>query len=128
MLTSLHSSKDDRIFFKEAISLKNKGFEVSILCLADENGKMKDMSGEVINPNNEEEIFCDGIQIIGIKKQSSLFQKTLHKLGKGKCWYAFVEKAKELNADVYHAHEPQTAFIGLRIKKQTNAKLIYCLL
>ena len=96
MITSLHSPKDDRIFFKQAKSLQNNGFEVSILCLADENGKMKDMSGKVINANNEEEIICDGIQIICIKKQSALFQKILHKFARGKCWQSFIEKAKEL--------------------------------
>lgn len=125
MITSLHSPKDDRIFFKEAMSLKTRGFEVSILCVADENGKIKDMSGEVINTNNEEEIICDGIQIICIKKQSVLSQKILHRLGKGKCWSNFIKKAIEINAEVYHAHEPQTAFIGLKIQKQSAAKLIY---
>jgi len=125
MITSLHSPKDDRIFFKQAKSLQNNGFDVSILCLSDENGKIKDMSGKVINANNEEEIICDGIQIICIKKQSALFQKILHKFARGKCWQSFIEKAKEINADVYHAHEPQTAFIGLKIQSHTKAKLIY---
>ncbi|HIE73716.1 MAG TPA: hypothetical protein EYQ06_05540, partial [Flavobacteriales bacterium] len=125
MITSLHSPKDDRIFFKQAKSLQNNGFEVSILCLADENGKMKDMSGKVINANNEEENICDGIKIICIKKQSGFFQKSLHKFAKGKCWDNFIKKAIVINADVYHAHEPQTAFIGLKIQNQTKAKLIY---
>jgi len=125
MITSLHSPKDDRIFFKQAKSLQNNSFDVSILCLSDENGKIKDMSGKVINANNEEEIICDGIQIICIKKQSALFQKILHKFARGKCWQSFIEKAKEINADVYHAHEPQTAFIGLKIQSHTKAKLIY---
>ncbi|MBC8267082.1 MAG: glycosyltransferase [Flavobacteriales bacterium] len=125
MITSLHSPKDDRIFFKQAISLKNFGFQVSILCLADENGKMKDMSGNVLNANNQLQIEVDGIQIYGVKKQSGIFQKILHKIGKGKCWQSFIEKAIAINAEVYHAHEPQTAFIGLKIQKKTDAKFIY---
>ena len=125
MITSLHFPKDDRIFFKEAMSLKKRGFEVSILCFTDENGQIKDMAGNVLNLDNQSKIESEGIQIIGIKKQSGFFQNILHKLGKGECWNEFTEKAKEINADVYHAHEPQTAFIGLKIKKQTNAKLIY---
>ena len=125
MITSLHSPKDDRIFFKQAKSLQNNGFEVSILCLADENGKMKDMSGNVLNAKNESQIEADGIQIFGIKKQSSLFQKILHKLARGKSWGNFIKKAIEINAEVYHAHEPQTAFIGLKIQSHTKAKLIY---
>ena len=125
MITSLHSPKDDRIFFKQAKSLQNNGFEVSILCLADENGKMKDMSGNVLNAKNESQIEADGIQIFGIKKQTSLFQKILHKLARGKSWGNFIKKAIEINAEVYHAHEPQTAFIGLKIQSHTKAKLIY---
>ncbi len=125
MITSLHSPKDDRIFFKEGLSLKNKGFEVGVLCLADENGFLKDMSGNVLNAEGEQTITIDGIKIYGIKKQSGFFQKLLHKIGNGKSWQAFINKAKEIDADVYHAHEPQTAFIGLKIQKQTNAKFIY---
>lgn len=125
MITSLHSPKDDRIFFKEALSLKNKGFELSVLCLTDENGFLKDMSANVLNTEGEHTITIDDIKIFGIKKQTGFFQKLLHKIGKGKSWQAFINKAKEINADVYHAHEPQTAFIGLKIQKQTNAKLIY---
>ncbi len=125
MITSLHSPKDDRIFFKQAKSLQNNGFEVSILCLADENGKMKDMSGKVINANNEEEINYDGIQLIGVKKKKGFFEKILYKLARGKSWGNFIKKAIEINAEVYHAHEPQTAFIGLKIQSHTKAKLIY---
>ena len=67
MITSLHSPKDDRIFFKQAKSLQNNGFDVSILCLADDNGKFKDMSGNVLNAKNESQIEADGIKIICIK-------------------------------------------------------------
>lgn len=125
MITSLHSPKDDRIFFKQTLSLKNNGFDVSVLCLADENGFLKDMSGNVLNAESEQTITIEGIKVFGIRKQSGFFQKLLHKIGKGKSWQAFINKAKEINAVVYHAHEPQTAFIGLKIQKQTNAKLIY---
>ena len=49
----------------------------------------------------------------------------MHKIGAGRCWKEFINKAIEINADVYHAHEPQTAFIGLKIQQKTNTKLIY---
>ena len=125
MLTSLHSPKDDRIFFKEAISLKNKGFQVNILCLADEKGFVRDMAGNVLNPNLESCIESDGINIIGIPKQQGVLEKALYIIGKGKTWKNFIAKAVEIESDIYHAHEPQTAFIGLKIEQQTNAKLIY---
>ena len=75
MITSLHSPKDDRIFFKETLSLKNKGFQVGVLCLADENGFLKDISGNILNTEGEQTITVDGIKIYGIKKQSGFFQK-----------------------------------------------------
>ena len=125
MLTSLHSPKDDRIFYKEAISLKNNGNDVSILCLTDEIGNMKDMSGLLLNTNNEEQLKCDGIKIIAVKKHKGFIQRVLHKFALGETWKDFIKKAKDINANVYHAHEPQTAFIGLKIQKQIEAKLIY---
>jgi len=125
MLTSLHSAKDDRIFFKEALSLKNKGFDVSILCLADGDGFIKDMAGNVLNLGLESCIRSDGINIYCVQKEQGSLEKILHKIGKGKTWKNYIVKGREIVADVYHAHEPQTAFIGIRIQKNTNAKLIY---
>ena len=125
MLTSLHSAKDDRIFFKEALSLKDKGFDVSILCLADGNGFIKDMAGNVLNSSSESCIKRDGISIFCIQKQQGALEKILHKLGKGKTWENYIAKAGEIAADVYHAHEPQTAFIGIKIQRKKNSKLIY---
>ena len=125
MLTSLHSAKDDRIFFKEALSLKNKGFDVSILCLADGNGFIKDMAGNVLNLGLESCIKSDGINIYCVQKEQGFLDKILHKIGKGKTWKNYIVKAEEIAADVYHAHEPQTAFIGMQIQKNTNSKLIY---
>ena len=125
MITSLHSPKDDRIFFKEALSLKEKGFDVSILCLTEEDGFLRDMSGNILNIQREQTIIIKGIKIFGIKKQRGFFQRIMHKIGAGRCWKEFINKAIEINADVYHAHEPQTAFIGLKIQQKTNAKLIY---
>jgi len=125
MLTSLHSAKDDRIFFKEALSLKNKGFDVSILCLADGDGFIKDMAGNVLNLGLGSCIRSDGIDIYCVQKEQGFLEKILHKIGKGKTWKNYIVKGREIVADVYHAHEPQTAFIGIQIQKNTNAKLIY---
>ena len=125
MLTSLHSAKDDRIFFKEALSLKDKGFDVSILCLADGDGFIKDMAGNVLNLGLESCIRSDGINIYCVQKEQGSLEKILHKIGKGTTWKNYITKAGEIAADVYHAHEPQTAFIGMQIQKNTNAKLIY---
>ena len=52
MITSLHSPKDDRIFFKEATSLKERGVQVHILCFGNELGEIKDMAGKILNQDS----------------------------------------------------------------------------
>ena len=59
MIALQHSAKDDRIFYKEALSLKNNGYEVRYLLLADKDGYIKDMSGKIINTNKENVIYID---------------------------------------------------------------------
>ena len=62
MITSLHSPKDDRIFFKEAISLKERGVEVNILCVGNNSGEIKDMAGKTLNRDSSESIKINGIE------------------------------------------------------------------
>jgi len=125
MITSLHSPKDDRIFFKEAISLKERGIEVNILCVGNNSGEIKDMAGKTLNRDSSESIRINGIDIHYVAKKSGIIQKLLYKIGMGFSWNSFIQKAIDINAEVYHAHEPQTAYIGLKIQKKTGAKLIY---
>lgn len=125
MITSLHSPKDDRIFFKEATSLKERGVQVHILCFGNELGEIKDMAGKILNQDSNESIKINDIVIHYVAQNSGIIQKLLHKIGKGSSWRSYVKKATDINADVYHAHEPQTAYIGLKIQKNTGAKLIY---
>ena len=93
-VTSAHGKEDDRIFLKECISLAKNGYEVYLV----ERGETYDK---------------DGVHIIGlgdipdgrIKRMSGGAKK------------AYVN-ALELNADVYHLHDPELLPYTLKLKRK----------
>ena len=102
MLTTGHSALDDRIFHKEALSLKKIYDKVTIIA-----------------PDDNELYYEKGIKIIGIKKSHSLFERL--KLTK-----IVIKKAIEEKADVYHFHDFELIYLVMRIKKYLpNSKIIY---
>lgn len=94
-LTSAHSRFDTRIFLKECASLANNGFFVSLI-VAD--GKS----------DNEE----DGIAILDVSPSKGRFDRILNAPGR------VFQKAIELDADIYHLHDPELLPIGLKLKKR----------
>lgn len=94
-ITSVHPRYDVRIFHKECKSLA-KNFNEFFLIVADGLGN------ETI----------EGIKIIDVGKSTSRkkrFIKTVNKVA---------EKALELNADIYHFHDPELLRITKKIKKK----------
>lgn len=95
-LTSAHFRYDTRIFLKMSSSLaKNENYKVSLV-VADGKGN------EIKN----------GVSIVDIGAKTggriSRMTKTVKKV---------FEKAKELNSDIYHFHDPELIPIGLKLKK-----------
>jgi glycosyltransferase involved in cell wall biosynthesis len=102
-LTSAHERYDTRIFLKMCSSLaKNKNFSVSLV-VADGKGEE--------NKNNV------NIVDVGAKTggRISRMTTTVKKV---------FEKAKELNSDIYHLHDPELIPIGLKLKKM-GKKVIF---
>jgi|GEM_PF-1365428 len=125
MVTTDHSPLDDRIFYKESLSLSKVGFEVHILCHASAEGKVYDMGGnKIINPENSLTWEEQGIFIHAIKRPKSLLQKVLNKLNFSSYYTDNIAKGIEINADVYHAHEPASLYIAQVIAKKNGAKVI----
>lgn len=93
-LTSVHSRYDTRIFLKECCSLENSVNQVSLI-VAD--GKQDEIKNNV-------SIFDVGIS----PGRFGRIIKTTQRV--------FV-KAQELNADIYHLHDPELIPIGLKLKK-----------
>lgn len=100
-LTSVHSMNDTRIFIKECQSLERSGHEVTYIV-----------------PNSESKIIS-GVQVLGVpsdaKGQLARMRITTQKV---------YEKALEVNADVYHFHDPELMPVGLKLKKR-GKKVIY---
>lgn len=100
-LTSVHSANDTRIFIKECQSLQNAGHEVYYVV-----------------PNVEDSEKA-GVKIRGInsaaKGQLDRMRNTTKQV---------YLKALEINADVYHFHDPELIPIGLKLKAK-GKKVIY---
>jgi len=98
-LTSVHRRYDIRIFYKECISLSKEGFDVNLI-VAD------GLPDEII----------DGIKIFSVSKENSgrlkRFTKTVRKV---------YRKAKEINADLYHIHDPELLLIARRLKNHGHS-------
>jgi glycosyltransferase involved in cell wall biosynthesis len=100
-ITTVHPAKDMRIFYKECVSLAKAGYDVKLI---------------VINGKSET---ADGVEIIGIP---CTFQSKLQRFRKaGKMAY---EKALQLDASVYHFHDPEFLWYGYKLLRQ-GKKVIY---
>lgn len=95
-MTSVHKRDDTRIFHKECKTLAKEGYDVYLL---------------VNDTESAEEI--DGVKIITTnlfpKSRWERFFKSHKKLFK---------KALEVDADIYHFHDPDLLFMGLKLKKK----------
>jgi len=101
-LTSAHPRYDTRIFIKMCSSLAANGYDVSLV-VAD------GLENEVKNDVN--------IIDVGAKSGGRLSRMT-------KTVKRVYEKALELDADIYHLHDPELMPVGLKLKKR-GKKVIF---
>jgi glycosyltransferase involved in cell wall biosynthesis len=100
-LTSVHPPEDIRIFVKECRYLKQAGFDVSLIV------------------GNSETYIKDGVKIFGVEINAGNRYMRILK-GPQKVY----QKALEIDADIYHFHDPELLPIGLLLKKK-GKKVIY---
>lgn len=91
-VTSIHSAKDVRIFHKECISL-TKEYEVYLVA-----------------PNVENET-VRGVHILGVPLPEGRLKKLF-------CLSRVYRKALAVDASVYHFHDPELMFIGLKLRRK----------
>ncbi|GGA64669.1 glycosyltransferase family protein [Ornithinibacillus halotolerans] len=96
-LTTVHHPYDPRIFHKECKSLANAGFDVTLI------------AQEADEPKNN-----SNVNHVPVKKYNSRLKRMT--LG---VWDAY-QKAKKLQADVYHFHDPELLPVGWLLKKKNN--------
>jgi glycosyltransferase involved in cell wall biosynthesis len=93
-LTSVHSRFDTRIFLKECMSLVHYGYDVSLI-VADGNGDESTSS----------------VAIYDVGASKGRLDRIRNAPGR------VLSKALDLNADIYHLHDPELIPIGLKLKK-----------
>lgn len=101
ILSSAHKRYDIRIFIKQAHSLYDAGYDV-LFIIADGNG---------------DEV-KDGIKIYDVGKADYRLKRMLNSTKK------VYKKALELDALIYHFHDPELMKAGLKLKKK-GKKVIY---
>ncbi len=94
-LTSVHPRYDTRILYKNCVTLSENGYSVSLVVADGLGGEVVD-SVQIIDTGER----CRGRLLRFIKTTSKIFQK-----------------AKELDADIYHFHDPELIFVGLKLRK-----------
>lgn len=101
MLTSGHDVFDNRIYYKELLSLKKIYNELYLIA-----------------PGEKDFITPEGIVVKCFKRRKSWYDRfsPMNRMFK---------LAMEIGADVYHAHEPDSLQVAIKLKARTGAKVIY---
>ena len=99
-VTSAHPKEDVRIFHKECVSLAKSGYDVTLVQQGDSYEK-------------------DGVHLVGFGEIPTNRIKRM--LFGARIAY---RKALEVNADVYHLHDPELLPYGLKLKKK-GKKVIF---
>jgi len=130
ILTTGHPPVDSRIFYKEARSLHQAGFEVCLIAPLNQDGFLTDMMG---NPIARGETVLDGIKILGFQMRKPIVYR-LPKIGSVARWLRLITvgrfpfgrdafsdlviKAVQADADIYHCHEMWSLYAGLQAKRR----------
>lgn len=99
-ISTVHSERDIRIFYKECKTLAENGYEVYYVVSSNENKKI------------------DNVNIVRLPYMKNRLCRIFFKI-----WVALF-KALKVNAKVYHFHDPEFIFMGL-ILKLFGKKVIY---
>lgn len=101
-ITSAHKRYDGRIYLKECISLAKSGFDVSL----------------IVNDDIEDEVL-ENVNILSTRfKPKNRLERLLFSKRK------LFKMAVEVDAEIYHFHDPDLIPIGLRLKRK-NKKVIF---
>ncbi len=101
-LTSVHPQNDNRIFYKECTTLFQNGYEITLVVAGGENKSV------------------NGIEIIGYPKSKDRRVKRILKTS----FIDIIKVCKDIDANIYHFHDPELMFVGLYLKLK-GKKVIY---
>ena len=102
MIATNHLPLDDRVFYKEAKSLKKVGYDVTVI------GQTDSKMNKVV----------DEIRIIGIEKGAGIKSNPI-------LWKKLLKEALKINAEIYHCHEPESFLVAIYLKIFKRKKIVY---
>ncbi|MGN1081804.1 MAG: glycosyltransferase, partial [Acutalibacteraceae bacterium] len=102
IMTSAHTSRDVRIYHKQAVSLAKAGYEVILL------------------NNHETAEDENGIRLINVGAPYSTRRERIIK-SPG----VFFEAALKQKADIYHIHDPELIKTAVKLRRKTGASVIF---
>ena len=136
MLVASHPFLDARIFKKEAVSLKNQGYDVTLI-VPRINGYLFDVDGTPFrNEYRNKVFFHEDIKIVTYNNEQvlpylNMVRKDPSVWGKEAYSNMLTQLAIKENADIYHVHEYMSLFAGFGVKQllkqrgNKDVKLIY---
>ena len=92
-LSTVHPWSDTRIFFRECASLAEAGYEVHLIANADKDFVKDDIT----------------VHALVADRKSRLYRATVMA-------YRLYKKAKKIDADLYHFHDPELIWVGALLK------------
>ncbi|WP_446897564.1 glycosyltransferase family 4 protein [Clostridium sp. LBM24168] len=101
MLTSGHDVFDNRIYYKEILSLKKRYDKIYMVA-----------------PGDKDFVTEDGIIVRCFPKRKNWHDRRVPMKN-------IFNIACKIKADVYHAHEPDSFYVATKLKKELGAKIIY---
>jgi len=107
-ITTVHQPFDTRIFHKECKTLAKAGYDVTLIVPSYDDDKMT-IDTDII----------DGVKIVSLPKPKNRFFRMFCLTKKA---YKIALKEK---ADIYHFHDPEFLAWAVKLRKETNAKIIY---
>lgn len=99
ILSSVHIALDNRVFYREARSLKKAGYDVTLIA---------------IHPREE---IIDGVCIIGLPR--------IPRWQRPRLWIQILQLARKLDVDIYHFHDPELLFVTPWLRLFTGKPTIY---
>jgi glycosyltransferase involved in cell wall biosynthesis len=101
ILSSVHPCFDVRIFQKQARSLAQTGYQVTLAAVGD--------VGESV---------VDGVRILGLPQPVSRWQRPLN-------WWRVLRIGLRERADIYHFHDPELLAVGAVLKLLSGKPVVY---
>lgn len=119
MVSVQHAAKDDRIYFKQSLSLKWAGYQVSIVSSGSDGPT--DMGGKVFPAGMDDR----GVQHHFVQRPKDIWSRFQKKVFTGPFYRKMIEQCRSTGADLFVAHEPQSILIARKAAEASGAKYMF---